>query len=101
MLEWINAMLKKMTMCKKDYRPPNQKSWLCIASKLVVLSLDIWLSSKAFKRLLQSISLMLDLLYHKRNPFITTVADDSNFLKKYLRLLLERKTLEKIFIQVL
>ena len=42
------------------------------------LSLDIWLSRKALKRLSQNIYLMLDLFY-KRNPLITTVADDRWF----------------------
>ena len=75
-----NTVQKKMTMYKRDDRPPHQKSRFFIASKEVAL-LDIWLSRKAIKGLLQNIYLMLD-LYHKRNPFIITVADDSIFSKK-------------------
>ena len=71
-------MQKKMTMCKKDDRPPQQKSTVFTASK-VGLSLDICPSRKILKRLLQNIYLMLDLLYHKRNTFIMTVADGSIF----------------------
>ena len=36
---------------------------------------------------------MLDLLYHKGNPLITAVVDDSIF-KKILKTILERKMLE-------
>ena len=45
---------------------------------------------------------MLDLLYYKCNPFNTTVKEGCIFLKKYLRLQLERKMLEEdiIFTQV-
>ena len=38
---------------------------------------------------------MLDLLYHKGNPLITAVVDDSIF-KKILQTILERKMLEDI-----
>ena len=50
-----------------------------IANKGVGLSLDIWPPTKAFKCLLQNI--MLDLLYHKQNPFIKTLLDGS--ISKY------------------
>ena len=40
---------------------------------------------------------MLDLLYYKRNPIITIVADESIFSKN----ISERKMLEDIFTQVL
>ena len=42
---------------------------------------------------------MLDLLYRKRNPFITTVKNGNIFLKKYLRPQLERKMLEEDIIR--
>ena len=42
------------------------------ASKEVGLALDIWHSRKAWKCLLQNIYPMLELLYHKHNPLITT-----------------------------
>ena len=38
---------------------------------------------------------MLELLYHKGNNLVTTVADASIFLKKYLRLQFQRKTLKE------
>ena len=50
-----------------------------IASKGEGLSLDVWHSRKNFKCLLQNIYLLLDLLYRKRNPLITTVVDGSIF----------------------
>ena len=65
-------------MCKKDNGLSHQKSMkfhIFIASKTVVLSLSIGLTRKALKGLLQNIYLMLELLYHKRNPLITTVLD--------------------------
>ena len=70
-----------MTICKKDDRPPHQKSWLFIASKGVGLFLDIRSARKALKGLLQNICLTLDLLYHKCNPLITTAVDSSIILK--------------------
>ena len=59
-----------MTMCEKDDRPVHQKSCFFIASKVVVLSLDIWVLSKAFEYLLQNIYTMLDLVYYKCNALI-------------------------------
>ena len=63
-------------MYKKDDRLQHQKSWFFNVSKLVLLPLDIWLSRKALTRLLQNIYLMLDLLNHKCNPLVKTVADN-------------------------
>ena len=81
-----------MTMCKKD---DMKKSTFFIASKGLGLSSDIWPSRKALKGSLQNIYLKLDLLYHKGNPLITAVVDDSIF-KKILKTILERKMLEDI-----
>ena len=67
-------------MLKKFDRLPHQKSRFFITSKGVGLYLDIW-SSKALNCLLQNIYLMLDLLYYKRNPLVTTAVDGSIFLK--------------------
>ena len=65
----------KRWLCKKDEK---QKSTPFIASKGVVLSSDIW-PSRSIKGSLLNIKLMLDLLCHKRNSLITTVADGSSF----------------------
>ena len=70
---------------EKDDRPPHQKVRSFIGSKGVGSSLDIWPSRKVLKRLSQIIYLMLDLLYLKRNPLITTLVD-GHILLKYLRL---------------
>ena len=108
--------VEEMAMCKKDvnslcqssikvpWKDCRRKRWLCvqkmticcakvtykfhifIASKVVDLSLDIWCLRKALKGLLQNIYLMIELLYHKHNPFITTVVYKTTFLKKHLRL---------------
>ena len=51
-----------MTVCKKD---DASEEYVFIASKGVYLSLDVCHSRKALKCLLQSIYLLLDLLYHK------------------------------------
>ena len=72
---------KRMTMSKKDDRPPYQKSMFSITNKGAGLSLDIWPSRKALKRLLQIICLMLDLFYRKCNHLFTTVVADSIFKK--------------------
>ena len=72
---------KRMTMSKKDDRPPYQKSMFSITNKGAGLSLDIWPSRKALKRLLQIICLMLDLFYRKCNHLFTAVVDDSIFKK--------------------
>ena len=40
--------------------------------KEVSLCLDIWHSKKSLTCLFQNIYLMLELLYHKRNPLIMT-----------------------------
>ena len=82
-------------MYKKDDRLPHQKSTFFIASKRVGLSLDIWPSWKALKCLLQNICLLLDWLYRKRNPLITTVVDSSIF-KKNNTYNLREKGLRKI-----
>ena len=66
-----------MHMFKNDDWPLHQKSRFFIASKLVHLSLDILLSRKPLKHLLQNIYIMSNLLYHKRNPLITAIADDN------------------------
>ena len=71
-----------MTMCKKDDKTSHQG-----------LSLDIWRSRKDLG-LLQNIY-VLEPLHYKRNPFITTVVDESTFLKIFT------KTVEDIFAQVL
>ena len=72
---------KRMTMSKKDDRPPYQKSMFSITNKGAGLSLDIWPSRKALKRLLQIICLMLDLFYRKCNHLFMTVVADSIFKK--------------------
>ena len=68
-----------MTMCRKDGRLPHQESRFFLPSKRVGFSLDIRLSRKALKALLQSIYLILDLLHYKHNPHTTTVVDGSIF----------------------
>ena len=70
---------KRMTMSKKYDRSPYQKSMFSITNKGVGLSLDIWPSRKALKRLLQIICLMLDLFYRKCNHLFMAVVDDSIF----------------------
>ena len=55
------------------------KFHIFIASKVPGLSLDIWRSKKVLRQLLQNIYLVLELLYHKRNPLILTVVDGSIF----------------------
>ena len=67
-----------MTTCKKYDRSSHQKSRFFVASKGIGLSLDIC-SREDLEGLLQNAYLMLELLTHKRNPLITTIADDSNF----------------------
>ena len=68
------------------------KNWFAIYELLTLnsnsgvgLSSDIWRSRKALKGFSQ-----LELLYHKRNPFIRTVADGRNFLK-ILMILIENR----------
>ena len=68
-----------MTIHKKHDRLLRQKSRFFIAIKGVCLSADIVPSRKALKGLSQNIYQMLDLLYHKQNPVITTVVDGSIF----------------------
>ena len=68
-------------MLKKFDRLPHQKSRFFITNKGVGLSLDIWSSRKALNCLLQNIYLMLDLLYYKCNPLVTTAVDGSIFKK--------------------
>ena len=67
-----------MITCRKDERLPHEKSMSILASKGVGLSFDIWLSRKG---LFQNIYLVLDLSYHKCNPFITAAVDGSIFKK--------------------
>ena len=69
------------SMCKRDDRPWNQKNRFFIASKRIGLPLYISTSMKALKCLLQNIYLLLDLLYHKDNPFITTTVENNIFKK--------------------
>ena len=52
-----------------------------IASKRADSSLDICLSRKALKCLLQNIYMMLDLLYKECYPLFRTVVDGSIFKK--------------------
>ena len=66
-------------MSKKYDRPPHQKSRFFIASKEV--GFRRLTLKKSLYLLLQSICLLLGLLYHKRNPLITTNADGSIFQK--------------------
>ena len=73
-----------MVIFKKQWQVITSINSSFIVGKGVALSLDIWPSRKALKCLLQIILLMLDLLYHKRNPPITTALDVS--IKKKLRL---------------
>ena len=68
-------------MCKTFDRPPNQKNRFFIASKRIGLPLYISTSMKALKCLLQNIYLLLDLLYHKHNPFIATTVENNIFKK--------------------
>ena len=86
-------------MRKKDDRPLHQKSWFLIASKVVVLPLVIWLSSKALKCLLDYIYLMLYILYHKCKPLIMTAADDSIFLfsQKIFKTITWKKNIRRYF----
>ena len=81
---------KRWLSVKKDDRPPHQKR-LFIASKGVGLSLDIWPSRKALKRLLQNIYLMLDVLYYKHTLLITTVVDGSIFKEIFKAITWEKK----------
>ena len=74
-----------MVIFKKQWQVITSLNSSFIAGKGVALSLDIWPSRKALKCLLQIILLMLDLLYHKRNPPITTAVDVS-IKKKILRI---------------
>ena len=70
---------KKTTMCKNDDLSSHQSSIkvpVLIESKGVGLSLEIL---KALKGLLQIVHLMLELLYHKRNPLTTTAVYGSIF----------------------
>ena len=62
------------------------KFHIFIVNKGVGLSLDVWYSWKALTGLLLSIYLMLELLYHKHNPLITTIVYEKTFLKRHLRL---------------
>ena len=63
-----------MAMCEKDDNPAHQKGRFFIASKKLVLSLDIYLTLKKslIKRFVYPI---LGLLYHKRYLLIATVVD--------------------------
>ena len=80
----INTTEKKMTICKNNgwSSHQNRRKTFFFASKEVGLALDIWRSRKALKRLLQNIYLMLEILYHKHNPLITTAVYKSTFLRK-------------------
>ena len=64
----------------KKKRLPLQISRILLRRK-VGLSLNVWPSRNALKRLLQNICMLLNLLYYKHNPFITTVVDGSIFKK--------------------
>ena len=68
-------------MSKKYDRPPHQKSRFFITSKGV--GFRRLTLKKSLNLLLQSICLLLGLLYHKRNPLITTNADGSIFQKMF------------------
>ena len=80
-----------MTTCRKGDRLPHQKSRFFIASRGVGLSLDVWPSRKALKRLFQNICLLLDLLYHKRKPLIATAVDGSIFKNVFKTYKLKKK----------
>ena len=86
-------------MCKRDDRPPNQKNRFFIASE-IGFPLYISTSMKALKYLLQNIYLLLDLLYHKHNPFITTTVEN-NIFKKIFYHLREKRSKDIIFTQLL
>ena len=51
--------------------------------------------------ILQNTYLMLGLLYHKHNHLLITTLVDSSIFRKYLRLLLECKTLEEDIISTI
>ena len=98
-LYWVNIVQKKRTMCKKNDKPPYQKSRFFIASKGVVdLSLDIWPSRIALTNLLQNIYLTLDLVYHKRNPLFITIVDASVFLKIFKTITWEKHVRKRYFV---